>query len=184
MSYDPSRHHRRSIRLPGYDYAKAGAYFITVCAHNRASLFGSIQGDEMIANDAGDMLNTMWDAFTVRFPHVSIDASVVMPNHIHAILVLADAATADGDIGEPSRQDVGTIIGRWKSLTTHEYLRGIRESDWLPFEKRLWQRNFWEHVIRNEDELDRLRSYIAANPARWAADKLHPSAPPVGIGTL
>jgi len=173
MKYDPQRHHRRSVRLKGYNYSLAGAYYVTIVAQNRACLFGEVVNSEMILTDAGVMLRMQWDALTERFPNVELDEFVVMPNHFHGILLLTDAqmpiGTADG-----RNLIVGTVIGAWKSITTDEYIRGVKQSNWIPFEGNVWQRNYWEHIIRNEIESERIREYIFNNPANWANDENNP----------
>ena len=182
---NPADRHRRSIRLPGYDYRQAGAYFVTICAQGRALLFGEIRGDEMELNDAGQMLVSQWQALPQRFPNVRLDAFVVMPNHVHGIIVLVDANTSpDGDgattrvaptLEDPVGASLGEAVGAYKSLTTVEYARGVNASGWTPFDGRLWQRNYYEHIVRNEAALDDIRQYIIHNPAKWAEDEENPA---------
>ena len=197
MPYDPNRHHRRSIRLKGYDYSQAGAYFITICTQDRACLFGKVVNGEMRLNDAGRMVLAEWNMLPERFPHVVLDAFVVMPNHVHGIVVITNPATDDtattaptivgtglvpvpddgattrvaptvGDIVAPT---VGDIVGAFKSRVTVEYIRGVKTSGWPPFRGRLWQRNYYEHIIRNERALNAIRQYIIENPRRWQMDR-------------
>ena len=197
MPYDPNRHHRRSIRLKGYDYSQAGAYFITLCTQDRACLFGKVVNGEMRLNDAGRMVLAEWNMLPERFPHVVLDAFVVMPNHVHGIVVITNPATDDtattaptivgtglvpvpddgattrvaptvGDIVAPT---VGDIVGAFKSRVTVEYIRGVKTSGWPPFRGRLWQRNYYEHIIRNERALNAIRQYIIENPRRWQMDR-------------
>ena len=300
MPYDPNRHHRRSIRLKGYDYSQAGAYFITICTQDRACLFGKVVNGEMRLNDAGRMVLAEWNMLPERFPHVVLDAFVVMPNHVHGIVVITNPATDDtattaptivgtglvpapnagtmgavpdagtmgavpnagtmgavpddgamgaapdagamgaapdagtmgaapddgamgavpdagtmgaapdtgattrvaptaativgtglvpapddgattrvaptvGDIVAPTVGDivaptVGDIVGAFKSRVTVEYIRGVKTSGWPPFRGRLWQRNYYEHIIRNEIELNKIRQYIINNPLNWEKD--------------
>ena len=174
---NPADRHRRSIRLPGYDYRQAGAYFVTICAQGRALLFGEIRGDEMELNDAGQMLVSQWQALPQRFPNVRLDAFVVMPNHVHGIIVLVDANTSHDDVGATLvvAPSLGDVVGAYKSLTTVEYTRGVNASGWTPFNGRLWQRNYYEHVVRNEAALDDIRQYIIHNPAKWAEDEENPA---------
>ena len=370
MPYDPNRHHRRSIRLKGYDYSQAGAYFITICTQDRACLFGKVVNGEMRLNDAGRMVLAEWNMLPERFPHVVLDAFVVMPNHVHGIVVITNPATDDtattaptivgtglvpvpnagtmgavpnagtmgavpnagtmgaapdagtmgaapnagamgaapnagtmgaapddgtmgavpdagtmgaapnagtmgaapdartmgaapnagtmgaapddgamgaapdtgmmgaapndgmmgaapdagattrvaptavtivgtglvpvpddgativgtglvpvpddgattrvaptvGDIVAPTVGDivaptVGDIVGAFKSRVTVEYIRGVKTSGWPPFRGRLWQRNYYEHIIRNERALNAIRQYIIENPRRWQMDR-------------
>jgi REP element-mobilizing transposase RayT len=343
MPYDPNRHHRRSIRLKGYDYSQAGAYFVTICTQDRACLFGKVVNGEMRLNDAGRMVLAEWNMLPERFPHVVLDAFVVMPNHVHGIVVITNPATDDGattrvaptavtivgtglvpvpnagtmgaapddgtmgavpddgtmgaapnagtmgaapdagtmgavpddgtmgaapddgmmgavpnagtmgavpnagtmgaapnagtmgavpdagtmgaapnagmmgaapnagtmgaapddgattrvaptavtivgtglvpvpDDGATTRTTtrtttrvaptVGDIVGAFKSRVTVEYIRGVKTSGWPPFRGRLWQRNYYEHIIRNERALNAIRQYIIENPRRWQMDR-------------
>ena len=174
MPYDPNRHHRRSIRLKGYDYSQAGAYFITLCTQDRACLFGRVMNGEMRLNDAGRMVLAEWNRLPERFPQVVLDAFVVMPNHVHGILVITDPApTVGATVGATLvvAPTVGNIIGAFKSRVTVEYIRGVKTSGWPPFRGRLWQRNYYEHIIRNERALNAIRQYIMENPRRWHRDR-------------
>jgi len=305
MKYDPATHHRRSIRLQGFDYAGNGAYFITICTQNRKCLFGEIVGGQMQLNPAGAMISEALVGLPGRFPPVSIDTFVVMPNHIHFIFVfgakrpqqtpkfvrapLVDAQHPAGPVGAPlvgaqnpvdpvraplvgahhpagsvgaplvgaqnpvdpvrsslvdahhpadpvraplvgaqnpvdpvrsSLVDahhpadpvgaplvgaqhpadpvgaplvgaqnqsktkhrattrvaptVGDMVGAFKSLTTVQYIRGVKTMGWMAFSGKLWQRNYYEHVIRDDEELNHTRYYIETNPARWTQDKENP----------
>jgi putative transposase len=160
MTYDPDRHHRRSIRLRGYDYAQPGAYFVTICTQDRHALFGGIAGGALRLNDAGRMVERWWDELNRKFRSVVTDTFVVMPDHIHGIIVIA----AGGDANDVS---LSMIIQWFKIMTTTEYIRHVKQSGWMPFNRRVWQRNYYEHIIRDDEALDRLRRYIATNPARW-----------------
>jgi REP element-mobilizing transposase RayT len=187
VKYDPEKHHRRSIRLKGYDYSQAGAYFATICTQDRACLFGEIVSGEMHLNDAGRMVKTVWDEIPVFYPGVDIDAFVIMPNHIHGIIVLVGAAPrgrpdwgrAQGQAQGPAPTDTAGLslpdmVHRFKTMTTSRYTDGVKQSGWPPFRGRLWQRNYYEHVIRDRESLKRIREYIADNPARWAFDRENP----------
>jgi REP-associated tyrosine transposase len=179
MRYDPHKHHRRSIRLRGYDYAASGRYFVTICVQGRRCLFGTIVEGELALNDAGRIVGAVWEALPERFPTIAPDVYVVMPNHFHAVVSITEALATP----EPSEgslrllQTLGDIVGVFKSLTTYAYIRGVHEQGWPPFDRRLWQRNYYEHIIRDEAALARIRAYIENNPACWAADQLHPAAP-------
>jgi len=304
MRFDPERHRRRSMRLKGYDYSQAGAYFVTICTQGRACLFGEVVDGEMRLNDAGRMVVAEWERLPALFPNVVLDAFVVMPNHIHGIVILTDPAddatdgataigatisgattggaatggattrvapTTAGDDATPvgaglvpalstmARDDadpvgadlvpapsvpvpstpaqsvpapsvpapstpaqsvpapsvpapsmpapstpaqsvpapsvpapsmpapstpalstpaptLGDVIGAFKSRVTVEYIRGVKTFGWTPFDRRLWQRNYHEHIIRNEEALNRIRRYIVENPIRWAFDRENPFA--------
>jgi putative transposase len=273
MNYDPDKHHRQSIRLKHYDYSQAGAYFITIVTQNRQHLFGRIENGVMNQNLAGMMVETIWYDLPERFPHIALDAFVVMPNHVHGIIVINpqpnnktsftsnDTITAQTILGKSMQTDnhtiitlndtagaglvpaptpatnqttlgktkqmndemafvsnpsvgiptrgiptrtgnkttpitnesiaqtdtptpmitnanddikkrptLGDVVGAFKSLTTHAYILGVRENNGRPFEKRLWQRNYYERIVRNDDAMTNIRAYIETNPKRWEND--------------
>lgn len=172
MPFNPDRHRRRSPRLPGYDYARPGTYFVTVCIHGRICLLGDVVEKAIRLSEAGKMVLQTWREMPEHYPGVSIDAVVVMPNHFHGIVVLR--TTPDGQPPMP----LPDVMQRFKSLTTARYRHGVMESGWPAFEGRLWHRSYYDHIIRDRADLARLRSYIAANPARWVEDQLHPSRKP------
>jgi putative transposase len=267
MAYDTQKHHRRSIRMKGYDYSRAGAYFITICTQDRADLFGEVVDGGMRMNGAGRMIRSVWDEMPAFYPGVDTDEFVVMPNHVHGIVVLVgatprgrpdsrgrpDAGQARGVAPTLSVPDVGRrfetmatkpctdasghttgsgqprgvaptvsvpdvvhrfetmatkpctdatghtvrtgqtpgsgqprgvaptvsapdVVHRFKTLTTKRYTDGVKQSGWVPFPGRLWQRNYYEHIIRDDASLDRIRQYIADNPAQWALDRENPAA--------
>lgn len=152
---------RPSLRLPTYNYAQPGGYFVTICTQDRRSLFGHVTDNEMHPNAPGHMVAEVWEALPHRFPHISLDVSVVMPNHMHGIVLINE---------ERPGQGLGQIIGAFKSLSTNRYITGVRQLGWPPFTKRIWQDNYFEHIIRNDASLDRIREYIIANPSSWDRD--------------
>ena len=198
---DRQRHHRRSIRLQGYDYSRSGAYYVTLCTQDRACLFGEIVNGDMQVNDAGCMVTDAWYSLPDRFPTIDLDAFVVMPNHVHGIIVITDDVVPSNNrdvVGAglvpardiaPARNVVpannrattrvaptlGDVIGAYKSIVTVQYARAVKRRGWTPFRKRLWQRNYYEHVIRNADSLNRIRQYILDNPRRWNEDRYNPT---------
>jgi len=174
MKFDPQKHHRRSIRLKDYDYSQAGAYYVTIDVQNRVCLFGEILNYEMILNDIGEMVIEQWIALLERFPTIELDVYQIMPNHFHGIIVVIENMDNQIAVVENKRPTLGDIIGAFKSITTHEYILGVDNKNWPQFYKRLWQRNYYEHVIRNEADLDRIRDYIQANPANWDEDEENP----------
>jgi REP element-mobilizing transposase RayT len=176
MVHGPLQARRRSLRLRGYDYSQVGAYFVTMCTQGRHCLFGEADGDSMRLNDAGRMLADLWLDIPSRTPDVALDSFVVMPNHVQGVVVLPDhrGRTKAGPVGENAVPALGSVVGAFKSAATLEYIRGVRTRGWPPFRSRLWQRNYYEHVIRDETSLDGIRRYIAENPARWAFDKENP----------
>jgi putative transposase len=308
MTYDRQKHHRRSIRLQGYDYAQPGAYFITICTQGGEALFGEIVSGRMCLNAAGEMVWRWWAGLNDKYPSVRTDAAIVMPNHFHGIIVITgdpkpgqqgqphraaptnvpldttvgptqpgypqtnatvgatprgrpdtdtavgptprgrphtdttvgttqpshpqtnaivgatprgrpDTDTAvgptprgrphtdttvgttqpshpqtnatvgatprgrprgrpQGDHPNPKPHDppptLGQIVGWFKTMTTNEYIRGVKQLGWPPFPGKVWQRNYYEHIIRNRQTLDRIRAYIQTNPKRWSLDRENP----------
>jgi REP element-mobilizing transposase RayT len=183
MTFNPDNHHRCSIRLKNYDYSQTGAYFVTACAQNRECLFGNIQDNVMVLNDAGIMIEKWWLELAIKFPAIDIDAYMVMPNHFHGIVAIVGAAlrgrpNLDHSIpeGQPHRvaPSLGDILNWFKTMTTNDYIQGVKNHQWHPFPGKLWQRNYYEHIIRNEDDLEAIREYIINNPIRWADDEENP----------
>lgn len=161
---------RRSIRLRDYDYSLSGAYFVTLCAHQRQCLFGNIQDGTMCLNLLGQTIQNCWNNIPIHFSKVELDAFVVMPNHIHAIVLLTDTeeiplqqkASSSG----PKQGSLGAVIGQFKSSVTRQF-----KQDSGAFGP-LWQRNYYEHIVRSETALNHIRTYIDINPAKWADDVL------------
>jgi REP element-mobilizing transposase RayT len=177
IRYNPETHHRRSIRLRGYDYSQAGAYFVTLCQVTKECIFGDIDNGVMWLNEHGEIVVDCWDEIPQHFPGVQLDAFMVMPNHAHGVLVLPggqDAGLARARHASPLQGTtspiLGTVIGAFKSAATRRInlLRGT------PGEP-VWLRNYFERVIRDEDELNKIREYITYNPSNWAQDKINPA---------
>jgi putative transposase len=219
MTHYPINRGRRSIRLKGYDYSRAGAYFITICVQNRQCLCGEISDGKMVLNHAGDMIQTVWDQIPSHYTGIEIDEFVVMPNHIHGIIIVGATprgcpvstprgcpvstprgcpvepphgchaapihrsgqawgpghgqAQGPAPTGNSGTLSLGDIVHRFKTMTTKRYADGVKQFGWQSFPGRLWQRNYWEHIIRNEMELDRIREYIRTNPFQWDYDRLN-----------
>ena len=172
MSYDPKKHHRRSIRLKGYDYANSGYYFVTICVQNGKCVLGEVVDDEIILNDWGQIVANTLAWLEEQYDHVILDEWMIMPNHIHFILIFHD--TTVGAVRKPpeKRKPLGRIIGAFKTVSSKE-INNLRNSSGT----RFWQRDFYEHIIRNDRSLQAIRDYIRNNPANWNKDKLHPNAP-------
>jgi REP element-mobilizing transposase RayT len=175
---------RKDIRLKGYDYSLGGAYYLTICTQNRLCLFGYVDGIEMQTNDAGRMIAHWWMELAHKFTDVMPDTHIVMPNHIHGIVVIKSTVGADLRVcpsdnnddnegehtGSPLRPSLSRIIQWLKTMTTNEYIDGVRNNGWTPFDHRLWQRNYYEHIIRNATSHRQIVDYIANNPNQWAND--------------
>ena len=189
MTYDAQIHHRRSIRLRGYDYSQEGGYFVTICTKDRACLFGTIVENKMQLNETGRFVDDCWKQIPTHFPRVILDEYKIMPNHVHGIIMI------EGNVGvqnleplqkslrEPTHEppenkfqhiipnSMGSIVRGFKIGVTKWFRQNTREHV-------VWQRNFYEHIIRNDDSLNRIREYILYNPIRWAADRDNPNANP------
>jgi putative transposase len=156
-------HHRHSIRLPGYDYAQGGAYYITLCTSQRAHLFGHIADVRMALNDLGHAAEQEWLHTPHIRPNVGLDAFVVMPDHFHVVVMIterAEVAAASG-FRSPSHT-LGAIMRGFKAAVTRH-----ANTLWGTSGQIVWQRNYYEHIVRDDADLDRIRRYIAANPMRW-----------------
>ena len=139
-------HSRKRIRLENYDYSSEGAYFVTICVQNRMPLFDNTEASRMIER---------WILKTEeKFENVTIDYYVVMKDHVHIIIF----------IDEKDETDLFEIMKWFKTMTTNEYIRGVRAGIYEPFEKKLWQRSYYEHIIRNDEDLLEKREYIFNNP--------------------
>jgi REP element-mobilizing transposase RayT len=211
MSYDPEIHHRRSIRLAGYDYAQPGAYFVTLCVQDRLCILGEIAEGEMHPNTAGLVIASWWEDIPRRFPGSELDRFVVMPNHLHGIVLIngvdesvVSTTPEGGHTGPPLQVSAHSSVGadrcvrpaagtnatpvhephlarivQWfKTMTTNDYILGVKTDGWPSFRKRFWQRDYYEHIVRNDAALDRIRAYIANNPATWTRDPENPDATP------
>jgi putative transposase len=207
--YNPRIHHRRSVRLKGYDYSQAGLYFITICCKDKECLFGKIVNDEIVLNEYGHIAYNEWIKLPERFLNCELDVFQIMPNHIHGIIVLTHVENAavginniDTAIGaglvpalrnesnETSHQNntgssqvgtipttsIGNIVGTYKSLTANKYLDAAianRPKTDNTYISKIWQRNYFEHIIRNEQSYHNISKYIINNPVKWKEDKFY-----------
>ena len=186
MSFDRHKHHRRSIRLPGYDYSWPGAYFVTICTYGSDCLFGAVAGGRVRLSECGCAARDEWLRSASVRVGIILDAFVIMPNHLHGIIVLTPESQSNvSDVGahavgahscaplQPRQQprlqrrprSLSSFIACYKATATRRInqLRGTPGA-------RVWQRNYYERVVRDDDELARARGYILQNPARWAED--------------
>ena len=193
-NYNPKIHHRKSTRLKDYDYSSDGAYFLTICVQNKEYKFGDIIDGKMILNPAEKMIRKWLCELENKFKNISLDEYVIMPNHIHLIIFIMNVVGADLCINpeNTTKQDLSHIQGRhigqplrrlqqqnnipqiaqWlKTMTTNEYIRNVKQNNWEPFDKKIWQRNYYDRVIRNEKELDKIRKYIFENSQKWELNK-------------
>jgi len=239
MPYDPNIHHRRSIRLKGYDYSQEGLYFITLCIQNKDCLFGEIVENQMLLNDAGKMVEKWVRELKNKYPGIDFGEYVVMPNHFHCIIeilsgnvvekiaILKEKGTSvlekgasvvekgasvvekgasvvekgasvvekgasvvekGAHTGAPLRErtsekygmnnikynaTIGDMLDWFKTMSTNEYIRGVKSFNWKRFDRKLWQVNYWEHIIREQQSYENISGYISDNPAKWKDDKLY-----------
>ena len=194
MPYNPNKHRRRSIRMHEYDYSKEGLYFITICVKDKECLFGRIQNGELELNEAGKIMDEQWLMISNRFPNTVLHEYIVMPNHFHAIIEITEKTISDNESltdapvgvtlavtqakhkGQPqglplqNAKRLGDIVGAYKSITTDEYINNVKCNNWPPFNKKLFQRNYYEHIIRNKESYEKIRNYILNHPASWEDD--------------
>ena len=180
MKYDPEKHNRRSVRLKGYDYSQEGAYFITICTYDKALIFGDIVDGEVVLNRRSIIAKNCWGEIPQHFKNVQLDEFVVMPNHVHGIILIVGAThasplrtqTEQTDSQQPNGpkpKSIGAIVGSYKSAVS----KRIHEINNTPG-TTTWQRNYFEHVIRNEKSLYQIRQYIINNPLQWEFDNENP----------
>ena len=160
MPYDPAAHHRRSIRLPGYDYSQPGWYFITACATRKRPVFGLLDGTGVTLNICGAFVRDAWLALPKRFAHVATGDYIVMPDHFHGLLQLLPR-DADAEPCEP----LGKIVAYFEYNTTSA-INSWRAERHGAAPAQVWQRNFYEHIVRDEQEHEAFRFYMAENPRR------------------
>ncbi|HPG39225.1 MAG TPA: transposase [bacterium] len=200
MKYNPEQHHRHSIRLQGYDYTQPGGYFITLVTQNRECLFGDIDDGKMVLNGFGKIIDSHWQKIPSHFKYVELDVFQIMPNHIHGIIIITEneggAKHSDTQIAnicikpalnassiqsisvtntssiqyqQPHGAQPGSlaaIIQNFTSVTSRK-INHIRNTPG----RKLWQRNYWEHIIRDDNDLNHIREYIVNNPLGWGTDE-------------
>ena len=180
MKYDPNKHHRRSIRLKGYDYSQPGAYFVTICAYQRQCVFGDVVDGQMVLNQYGMVVADEWQKSSAIRREIKLDAWVIMPNHFHGIVIINNNPVgANGRSPLPNNRhpqmkpkSLSSLMAGFKSITTKK-INILRDTPETP----LWQRNYYEHIIRNEEAMNKIRQYIINNPLSWENDQLHPQNP-------
>ena len=152
---------RRTPRLPGFDYATPGVYFVSTCTHRRRCVLGSVVDGEVRLSEAGRIVQEEWLLTAEKLPYVILDAYVIMPNHVHGLIVLHERLRDEP--AEGRKHSLSTIVGAFKAAASRHVgaIAGHQGSV-------LWQRSYHERVVRNDQELGRIRDYIAANPARWS----------------
>ncbi len=190
MAKFKNKYRIESTRLPHYDYSQPGAYFITIVTQNRQCIFGEINNGKMFLNELGEIVKQCWLEIPVHFPNVKLEEFVVMPNHVHGIIIITESIKnkngesgggggggGGGGVETNNYSSLRNKRPRGTSKTIGSIIRGfkigvtkyIRQHN--PSIKSIWQRNYYEHIIRNDDELNRIRKYINENPLKWNNDE-------------
>ncbi|WP_440617030.1 transposase [Cysteiniphilum sp. 6C5] len=182
------KHHRHTVRLKGYDYAQKGAYFVTICTHDKACIFGEIVDDKMMLNEMGTIVYNEWLNTSALRSNIHCDVFVVMPNHIHGIIVINESGQPQGRMQSYGRmqyaptegmlqaklqspsQTLGAIVRGFKAAVTKQ-INALKQVSG----ENIWQRNYYEHIIRDENDYNRICEYIENNPQKWALDSLNPN---------
>jgi REP element-mobilizing transposase RayT len=180
FKFDPAKHHRHSIRLKGYDYAAEGAYFVTIVTQGRECLFGEIVDCKMYLSNYGEIVQKWWDDLPTHFQNVETDAFVIMPNHVHGIIFITNERRGEvisphnnlqgGETPPLRKPTLGQIVGYFKYQSTKD-MNAIGNTGAIT---KFWQRNYYEHIIRNEKDLKQKTDYILDNPSRWEEDEENP----------
>jgi REP element-mobilizing transposase RayT len=183
MEFDP-KYDRHSIRLKDYDYTTPGGYFITICVQDRACILGNVRGEGVELSDIGKIVEESWNAIPNHFLHITLDSIVIMPNHFHGIIIIDDTRfDGRGEVPSPSQESItirggetpplrkpsfGQVVAYFKYLST----KRVNQLLHIP-PKRLWQRNYYEHIIRDERDHYNARKYILENPLKWQQDEFY-----------
>jgi REP element-mobilizing transposase RayT len=172
MPYNPDLHHRRSIRLQGYDYTKAGVYFVTICTYQRLCLFGEIIKGQMQLNLIGQTVIALWKDIPKHFSNVELDEFILMPDHLHGIIIISQQEPSPNFPNKKyaatgtQPNSLGAIVQNFKSISTRKINRINRSP-----RNFIWQRNYHEQIIRDESTLQNVRQYIGDNPLKWQSDR-------------
>ena len=183
---------RKSIRLPEYDYSRFGYYFVTICTQDRCELFGNIVDGKMVLNEYGKIVKTILLKLPQRYENIELDTHQIMPNHVHVIIAITVTVGMHHDASAIAHHDASAIrrptqrgdkrallpicIGYLKMNITKmiRNTRAQRDAPQRDAPQCVWQRNYWERVIRNNRELNRIRNYIINNPLKWDFDRNNP----------
>lgn len=181
MPYDSEKYDRKSIRLKEYDYSSAGWYFVTICAQKRECVFGHVSKGDVILNRIGQIVMECWKWLPQQYQYVNLDEWVIMPNHLHGIIIINNDRGMGGSRTAPTTKikPLGALIGAFKTVST----KRIRQ-EYDCSEASFWQRNYYEHVIRNDADLLRIREYIINNPVNWETDEENHEKPARPAGSI
>ncbi|MDL2214989.1 transposase [Dysgonomonas sp. OttesenSCG-928-M03] len=171
---------RRTIRLQGYDYSQEGLYFVTICCQDKICRFGKIQNDEVVLNEVGEIVKRYWLDIPNHFPHIILHEFVIMPNHVHGILEIAECVAVAANNHSPENETpfrspsktIGSVVRGFK-IGVSKWLNNQWAKDFSPvrqLSKSIWQRNYYEHIIRNSRSYQNISDYIKSNPINWIQD--------------
>ena len=173
MKRDTKKHHRHSFRLEKYDYSLTGAYFLTICTQGKKCLLGDVVDGEMQLNKCGEVVTECWEWLPKQYPQLILDEWIIMPNHLHGIIVIIDdgrGGSRTAPTNSIKRKPLGSLVGAFKTVSTKQ-INIIRKTAGKTF----WQRNYFERVVRDEKELNNIREYILSNPLGWELDHENPN---------
>lgn len=163
------------MRLKGYDYTSESAYFVTIRTKDKKEIFGQVINEKVFLNEPGKLIESWWKKIEQKYSEAVLDKYIIMPNHFHGIIMLIrDFYVGADPCVRPDKSSLSDIIKWFKTMTTNEYIRNVKDKNWIPFNKQLWQRSFYDRIIRNEKELENIRAYIMNNPIRWEWEKNNP----------
>jgi len=172
--YEPNIHNRRSIRLPEYDYSQDGWYYVTLCVLGNKCLFGKYTDGVIQLYQYGRIVEKCWKWLAQQYSYVHLDEYVVMPNHLHGIIIIRRGGSRTAQTGNmPKYKPLSRLVGAFKTVSTKQ-VNIIRNTPG----RKLWQRNYYEHIIRNEEELNHIRQYIIDNTINWRKDEENPNLQP------
>jgi len=185
---------RNTNRIPQHDYSTPGQYFLTICVESRQQIFGAIENDKMILSDVGEIADFWWREISNHFAGIKLGQYIIMPNHIHGIINIVgvdrcvdplknNKLTDNHELNHNGRTHrsaptISAIVQWFKTMTTNKYMQNVRNNDWPSFDKRLWQRNYYDHIIRNDTSLNQIRGCIINNPLSWKNDIENPNKKP------
>jgi REP element-mobilizing transposase RayT len=180
---------KNTNRIPQHNYSNPGQYFVTICTENRQEILGKIENNRTVLNDIGIMIDFWWHEIFNKYKNASIDKYIIMPNHIHGIINIVgvdlcidpnhnnknndynNIVPGENIVSPLQNSNIGQIISWFKRMSTNQYIKNVKNNNWPKFNKRFWQRNYHDHIIRNDKSLNKIREYIVNNPTTWDNDE-------------
>lgn len=167
---------RKRIRLSNHDYSSNRRYYVTICTYKKEYYFGEIINDKMILNEPGKMVQQTINEIPEYYNGIELDQYVVMPNHVHVVVVINNQLSSNGQPqgAVPTYSNnlsLSDVVHRIKTLITKKYIDGVKNNNWTPFNKKVWQRSFYDHIVRGDKSLQNIREYVVNNPRTWDADE-------------